>query len=65
MPRKRKSPTYLTLSPEISRMAKMEAARRGGTVSDYVTTLVQQDCQRTGVADLAIGAHTSEARHER
>lgn len=63
--RRRKPPTYLTLPPEISRMAKMEAARCGTTISDYIAGLVREDCQRTGVADLATTDADQGGRHER
>ena len=66
MPRKRrKPPTYLTLPAVVARMAKMEAARRGTTVSDYIADLVREDCQRTGVADLAVNDADQGGRHER
>ena len=46
-------------------MAKMEAARCGTTISDYIAGLVREDCQRTGVADLATTDADQGGRHER
>ncbi|GMV27613.1 MAG: hypothetical protein AMXMBFR58_36440 [Phycisphaerae bacterium] len=44
--------TYLTLPEQVRRMAGMAATRAGVTLSEYVLSLIVEDCRRTGVADL-------------
>ena len=49
-----RSLTYITLSPTTKRMAKMGAARLTVSLSTYIERLVEQDAQRTGLADHAV-----------
>jgi hypothetical protein len=52
MPNDSKSLTYLNLSPHAKRLAKMQAARRGLSLSGYVEALIHQDAERNGLAGL-------------
>jgi len=59
---KQKNATYLEFPQAIRRMAKMAAARKGISMSEYVADLVAQDAKETGIANLVKDAH--QAEHE-
>ena len=54
---------YLALSEQIARWAKMAAAQRGTTMSEYVGTLIRQDCQVSGIAALDLQGEKA-VRHD-
>ena len=62
---KKKNATYLEFPDAIRKMAKMGAARKGLSVSKYVTDLVARDAKKTGiaalVADDALGGEVDDA----
>ena len=49
------STTHLTLPDRTRRMAAMEAARMGVSLSEYIAILVHQDARLSGVAALVEG----------
>jgi len=52
----RKIQTYLTLPALVTRMAKMAAAHKGESLSEYIAALIEQDCQESGIAALVVPA---------
>ena len=58
---KDQKPTYLNMPDHVGRMARMAAARRGVSLSEYVTGLVTKDAQETGIADLVVPDRQREA----
>jgi len=52
-----KGKAYLSLPPDVKRMAKMAAAYQGLTLSQYIAKIIKEDCESSGVADLARSYH--------
>jgi len=52
MPNENKALTYIKLSDQARRLAKMAAASNGVSLSSYVERLINADAQRSGLADL-------------
>ena len=46
------NPTYLSLPDRTRRMAKMAAVRFGMSLSEYVQTVIEEDCSRSGIASM-------------
>ncbi len=59
-----KDQTFLNLPAATKRMARMAAARRGLTMSQYIADLVTRDCVASGVAGL-VETTEQEVRDER
>ena len=49
---KTKSQVILVLPESTKRMARMSAAGRGQSLSDYIEELVQEDCQENGIGKI-------------
>jgi hypothetical protein len=49
----KKKPTYMTLPPKVKTLARVAAALKGTSVTEYVTQLIEADCRESGVADMA------------
>lgn len=58
----RKQHTYLALPVTVKRMARMAAAHGDMTLGEYVSRLIQEDAQTTGIADLVV-EHDEGANH--
>jgi len=62
---KEKRTVNLSMAPEVVRLAKVEAARKGITLSKYITALVEEDTIGSGVAILVREAGEEVDRDQR